>query len=217
MKEAISVEEIIDRCFADKSNLSETSEEQTIKKDAIEKEYSKFITSCIIDGPLNIKRAAEGEAAGIEFSKHTKKEKLNIVEWEPNKDCYPRFMLLGTDKGILAYMEFFVHEQDGSVPLNVSERYSICYDYKKLRQDITYIESDLDRPTFFIHVLLNKKRPGILFETEEMIKDKILNGTVNLVEYKGTEYYFSDLTEMGSLSELLETFCDLKKNNVKMY
>ena len=155
MKETITVEEIIDRCFADKSTLSEICEAQTINTDAFEKEYSNYITSCIINGPLNNRRATEGEKAGIEFSKHAKKEKLNIVEWEPNKDCYPRFMLLGTDKGILAYMEFFVHELDDSVPLNVSERYSICYEYTKLRQDITYIESDLDRPTFFIHVLLN--------------------------------------------------------------
>lgn len=40
-----------------------------------------------------------------------KKKRLNIVKWESNNVNYPKFMLLGTDKGILAYIDFFIIQQ----------------------------------------------------------------------------------------------------------
>ena len=69
-----------------------------------------------------------------------KKKRLNIVKWESNNVNYPKFMLLGTDKGILAYIDFFYHTTNISVDDATVGRVGICHLMKDLRNRLPLID-----------------------------------------------------------------------------
>ena len=74
--------------------------------------------------------------------------KMNIVRWEPTKKEYPSYMLLGPDKGILAYINFGVW---GSKDL-------MCFrhDHRELLEKLRLAVSDLDRPVFNIYQVIEE-------------------------------------------------------------
>lgn len=144
-----------------------------------------------------------------------KKKQLNIAQWEPNKEQYPKFMLLGTDKGILAYVEPFYHSSCVDADVAMIAKYGICHKMKDLKGRLALIDSDLDRPVFYVHILNYPSVKGVFFETTEMIKNNIYEESKCIDIKSSRKYYFSDLSEMGDFEELVRIFDDLKKNNVK--
>lgn len=161
---------------------------------------------------------SKNDSFGPDFSAWIKKNcKMNVTEWVPNNPLYPRFMFLGTDKGILAYIEFFYHDSKELVNDNIICKYGICHEMSGLKNRIALVDSHLDRPVFYIHFINYQNYKGIYFETTEMIKNKIFEKDFVKESIDDKEYYFSELRELGSLEELIIIFTDLKKNNVKFY
>lgn len=179
---------------------------------------NKFWIDTIENGQYSKKNEQINDSLGIPFSSWIKKKhRMNVTSWEPNNALYPRYMLLGTDKGILAYIEFFFHSSKEVVASDIATRYGICHELEGLKRRIGLVDSDLDRPVFYIHVLDYVNFKGIFFETTEMVKNNIFEKRALILNQEKMEYYFSDIREMGSLDELISIFEDLKRNNVKFY
>lgn len=122
-----------------------------------------------------------------------KKNNLKIEKWEPNKVYYPEYMLLGGDRGILAYIYFL---DEGPLMLD------------DIVNKVSRAESELDRPVFFIRKYQDLKQ--LYFETNEQIKARLLDG------YSGVNY-IPDMMTIGHYEELVSTFNHLKKNGIKFY
>lgn len=140
---------------------------------------------------------------------HVKEKcKMNIVSWEPTKKEYPSYMLLGPDKGILAYINFYTFiAQDLTI---------FRHDVGSLLARLRLAVSDLDRPVFNIYQVTEASETNIYFETYEQILDILFNNPDRIkIDDKGREYFDSQKNEMGSVDELLTIFTDLKRNNVK--
>lgn len=134
--------------------------------------------------------------------------RLNIVEWEPIKADYPAYILLGPDKGILAYINFDVASPKNNLYL--------LHKYEKLLDKLRLAVSDLDRPVFNIYQLQEANEKNIYFETYEQIIDILFHEPTRIKkDDKGDKYFYSDIKEMGCINELLNIFLDLKKNNVR--
>lgn len=122
-----------------------------------------------------------------------KKHNLKIEKWEPNKECYPEYMFLGGDRGILAYIYFV---DDDSIPVN------------DVVKKVSRAESELDRPVFFIRNYQDLSK--LYFETNEQIKNRLFEG-------KFENLYRADMDTVGDYDELVYIFKNLKKNSVKFY
>ena len=183
----------------------------------IDKE-NRFIQKVIEQAQYLPENEKNNDEVGRIISGWLKKKKgLNVVQWEPNKPDYPKFMLLGTDRGILAYIEFFYHKSDEIVSDDIVGQAGICHILNDLRKRLSLIDSDLDRPVFYVHVVDYKNQKGIFFETTEMIKNNIFEKTESIYEDFPIDLYFSKISEMGDFEELISIFENLKKNNVKFY
>lgn len=133
-----------------------------------------------------------------------KKLKLSIVSWKPSIKEYPHYILLNSDKGILAYVDFkYVFSNK-----NFSDMV-IAYDMKPLLDTIRYAYSRLDRPIFFIYILNCKDKKGIFFETNEQIKDRWFNNLYT------SSPYIPVFNEMGDLDNLIKIWNNFKKINIR--
>lgn len=109
------------------------------------------------------------------------KEKLHInaTHGDTQNKKYPDCMILGPDKGILAYFEVKYHAAPFISAINKINRY--CYegsatlDYKKIIKQLEIIDSDIERPVFYLHWIDYPCLKGIFFETSEQVKDYIYN------------------------------------------
>lgn len=181
-------------------------------------ENSSFIQDVISQADYSAENERINDQAGVIIANWLKKKKkLNVIQWEPNNINYPKFMLLGTDKGILAYIEFFYHQSNTEVDDITAGRTGICHLMNDLRRRLSLVDSDLDRPVFYVHILDYPNQKGVFFETTEMIKNNIFEKSECACNGKNGSLYFSDISEMGDFSELVCMFEDLKKNNVKFY
>lgn len=180
--------------------------------------YWSFIRKAIEQSTYSSENIKLNDAAGTSISIWLKKNKrLNIVKWVPNNNNYPKFMLLGPDKGILAYVEFFYHSTfvtDKDIPV---ECFGLCHLMTDIRKRLPLVDSDLDRPVFYVHIMDYFNLKGIFFETTEMIKNNIFENSNFICNLGSEEVYFSNINEMGDFKELICVFEDLKKNNVKFY
>lgn len=175
----------------------------------------RFLNTVCEQGEYSYEVVQMNEIVGDTFSVSVKKKyKLNILKWEPNKQKYPKYMLLGSDKGILAYIEFFYHQFKSEVEKDCCFQYGICHEFDEVVRRIQLVDSDLDRPVFYIHYVDYPEIKGIFFETTEVIKDCLLTKSNPIITRQGKRYYFSSLLEMGCFDELMEILSDLKKNNV---
>ena len=99
--------------------------------------------------------------------------------------------------------------------------------YKIVKQ-IEIVESDLDRPVFYLHWIDYPCLKGLFFETSDQVKNElfILGEEFKREEREGdfgkdgkkkgyTEKFYAKLLEMGSFEELINIFLDMKKNGVK--
>ncbi len=82
---------------------------------------------------------------------------------------------------------------------------------------ISLVDSELDRPVFYIHILDSEDHQDIYFETTEQIKDVIFSGNYDITQNEGESYLCSQINCMGTFEELMTIFMDLKKNNVRYY
>lgn len=161
------------------------------------------------------------------------KYKLNVVHGDTVNKKYPDCMLLSTDKGILAYFEVKYHGAPFILARNKIGR--DCYegsatlDLDKVVKQIEIIESDLDRPVFYLHWVDYPCLKGIFYETSEQLKEELKErgeeferrereGDFNESNKKTgyTKKFYSKLLEMGSFEELINRFLDMKKNGVTM-
>ncbi|MGU8265407.1 hypothetical protein [Clostridium perfringens] len=165
------------------------------------------------------------------------KLKIKAMHGDNSNKKYPDCMVLGTDKGILAYFEVKYHNAPFLTAINKIGRY--CYegsatlDLKKVITQIELIESDLDRPVFYLHWIDYPCLKGIFFETSEQVKENIrnINKSFERAEREGdfvntkdgkkkvgyTKKIYSNLLEMGTFEEFVDILLDMKKNGVKTY
>ena len=88
---------------------------------------------------------------------------------------------------------------------------------KDLRNRLPLIDSDLDRPVFYVHLLDFPNQKGIFFETTGMIKNNIFENSKCVSLDRSGYLYFSDLAEMGDFEELVYIFEDLKKTGKRVF
>lgn len=167
----------------------------------------------------------------IDFLKE--KYKLNATHGDVKNKKYPDCMLLSGDKGILAYFEVKYHGAPFIRAISKIGRY--CYegsatlDFDKLVKQIEIIESEINRPVFYLHWIDYPCLKGIFFETSDQLKNELfIQGNAfereertgdfdDKGEKKGyTKKFYSKLLEMGDFKELINKFIDMKNNGVVM-
>ncbi len=161
------------------------------------------------------------------------KYKLNVTHGDSSNKKYPDCMLLSGDKGILAYFEVKYHGAPFISAINKIGRY--CYegsatlDLDKLVKQIEIVESELDRPVFYLHWIDYPCLKGLFFETSDQVKNELFiqGDAFEREERTGdfddndrkigyTKKFYSKLLEMGSFEELIDIFLDMKKKGVVM-
>lgn len=166
----------------------------------------------------------------IDFLKE--KYKLNVTHGDNSNKKYPDCMLLSGDKGILAYFEVKYHGAPFISAIRKIGRY--CYegsatlDLGKLVKQIEIVESELDRPVFYLHWIDYPCLKGLFFETSDQVKNELFTQgeafereerTGDFVDDKKKGYtkkFYSKLLEMGTLEEFIALLIDMKKNGVVM-
>lgn len=68
---------------------------------------------------------------------------ISLINWEPKNKNYPEYLLLSGDKGILAYVDFYVIKL-----LDDDLSKSLERDSFTLLNQIRIADSQLDRPIF---------------------------------------------------------------------
>lgn len=122
--------------------------------------------------------------------------RMNIIRWKPTKNDYPSYMLLGPDKGILAYINFNIS--------NCQDDICFRHEYNTLLSRLRLAISDLDRPVFNIYQAEESKNKIVYFETYEQILDILLSNPNRVKKDRtGREYFCSKKIEMGYVEELL--------------
>lgn len=150
------------------------------------------------------------------FTNHLK---IKAVHGDKTNKKYPDCMILGKDKGIVAYFEVKYHCAPFISAIKKINRY--CYessatlDVKKIERQLEIIESDIERPVFYIHWIDYPCLKGIFFETSEQVKNALVNEKIfERQEREGDleknpqsvykEKIYSKLLEMGTLEEFVE-------------
>ncbi|MGG0655545.1 hypothetical protein [Rummeliibacillus pycnus] len=219
--------------------VSPEDEIKTVKQ--LKSEISELALMCKKCGPYFVKpRNKSIKALDVQLGRlledllidfFGKKLKLKAVHADNQNKSYPDCMILNTDKGILAYFEVKYHGAPFINASNVIKRW--CYegsatlDYKKITKQLELIESDLDRPTFYLHWIDYPCFKGIYFETSEQVKNYIYDNGVEFerAEREGdyiirkkvgyTEKIYSPLHTMGTFEEFVEIIRAMKKEGVK--
>lgn len=163
-------------------------------------------SDCFAQDPLL--QANDEKSPVIEFKTALKKKfKYNICEWEPANEFYPKDMLLGGDRGILAYIVVQYHQGD------IFDNRELRMSLSKTIRMVSYAESRLDRPIFYIYLLNYNNLKGLYFETDEQIKERLYHcGDCTEPE---KDIYIPNIDTMGDFINLRSIFDDLKKNNVR--
>lgn len=153
----------------------------------------------------------------IDFLKE--KLKINALHADKTNKKYPDCMILKKDRGIAAYFEVKYHSAPFISAINKINRYcyegSVTLDYKKIINQLEIIESDLERPVFYLHWIDYPCLKGIFFETSEQVKDYILTHgeEFNRQEREGDKEknpksvylgkFYSPLLQMGNFDEFI--------------
>ena len=136
----------------------------------------------------------------------------------------PDLMVLDKTRNIKAYIEVKYHNAPFMLAYKLTGREpyegSVTLDTDKVKRQIVEIESELDRPVFFVHWIDFPDLKGIFFNTHEQIKDylRIDPDQFNRKERSGdykvftkvgyTEKFYPPLHEMGDLAELVRMLKD---------
>lgn len=135
--------------------------------------------------------------------------KFNICEWVPNNKLFPKYLFLGGDRGILAYVVFRYKEG------KIFKEQDLTFNLLKIAKLVGYAESELDRPIFFINILNYIDYSGVFFETSDQIRDRIFNDKEAIDKDK--TIYKPDILLMGDFDNLKTIWNELKINNVKQF
>lgn len=150
------------------------------------------------------------------FTNHLK---IKATHGDKSNKKYPDCMILGKDKGIIAYFEVKYHCAPFISALQKISRY--CYessatlDVKKVERQIEIIESDIERPVFYIHWIDYPCLKGIFFESSEQVKNALINEKIfEREEREGDleknpqsvykEKIYSRLLDMGTIEEFVD-------------
>ena len=131
--------------------------------------------------------------------------RLNIVKWNPTSDAYPEYMLLGGDRGILAYVKYVYKEINSS-----ADEVPVLLNSDDVLRTVSSAISDLNRPVFFVYMIKSDSMMHILFETDEQIRDRWFETSFS------DDMYCPIINEAGSFENLISILLDLKKNNVHL-
>ena len=159
--------------------------------------------------------------------------KLHIKAMHADKQNkqYPDCMILCGDKQIAAYFEVKYHGAPFISAINKINRYcyegSITLDYKKIIKQLELVESDIERPVFFLHWVDFPCLKGIFFQTAEQIKQYIYDNGEQFtrkqregdLEKSPLSVYLSKfyppLLEMGSFEEFVSTIKKIIRDKCK--
>lgn len=151
---------------------------------------------------------------------------LKVAHADKTNKRYPDCMVLSSDKQIVAYFEVKYHSAPFISAINKINRYcyegSITLDYKKLVKQLEIIDSDLDRPVFYLHWVDFPCLKGVFFETSEQVKQTLYeDGGFERKERDGdldknpqSVYlykFYSHLLEMGNFDEFIKVLQKLSK------
>lgn len=160
-------------------------------------------------------------------------EELNIkaIDADKSNKSYPDCMILNSNKGILAYFEVKYHNAPFINAIHITGRYcyegSITMDFKKLIKQLEIVDSDLERPTFYLHWLDYPCLKGIFFETAHQVKETLYEsgeeydredrkGDYLLTKKIGyTKKFYSPLLQMGTFEEFISIIKDMKHNGLE--
>lgn len=157
----------------------------------------------------------------------TQKLHIKAMHADKSNKQYPDCMILCGDKQIAAYFEVKYHSAPFISAINKINRYcyegSITLDYKKIIKQLELIDSDIERPVFYLHWVDFPCLKGIFFETSEQIKQYIYESGAEFSREKRigddeknaksvylTKFY-SPLLQMGSFEEFVETIRNIIK------
>jgi len=165
--------------------------------------------------------------------------RIKAIPADKQNKSYPDCMILGQDRGILAYFDVKYHNAPFITAINKTNRY--CYegsatlDYNKIIKQLELIDSELDRPTFYLHWIDYPCLKGIFFETSEQVKDYlyksgeeferkvregdfVVNKKYNIIKKIGyTKKIYSPLLQMGTFEEFIEIIKKMRQNGVIVY
>ena len=141
----------------------------------------------------------------LQFIKKIKMENnISLINWEPKNKNYPEYLLLSGDKGILAYVDFYVIKL-----LDDDLSKSLETDSFTLLNQILIADTQLDRPIFFVYIIETKNKKHVLFETNEQIKDRWLADGLH------SPVYTPIVDEMGDLDNLISIWTSMKKSSAR--
>ncbi len=151
---------------------------------------------------------------------------LKAMHADKKDKKYPDCMILNTDKGILAYFEVKYHAAPFINAIHKIGRYcyegSVTLDLEKIIKQIEIIETDLDRPTFYLHWIDYPCLKGLFFETAEQVKQNLYEhgseferkereGDYQYTAKVGyTKKFYSPLLEMGTFEEFVDIIKKMK-------
>ena len=157
----------------------------------------------------------------------TQKIHIKAMHADKSNKQYPDCMILSGDKQIAAYFEVKYHSAPFITAIRKINRYcyegSITLDYKKIIRQLEIIESDIERPVFYLHWVDFPCLKGVFFETSEQIKQYIYETGEEFSRERREgdneknprsvylSKFYSPLLQMGSLDE----FVDLIKKIVR--
>lgn len=157
------------------------------------------------------------------FIEFLKSLKIQAMRADTKNKRLPDIMVLDKTRNISAYIEFKYHHAPFMLSWRLMNREpyegSITMDTLKLQKQIVEIESELERPVFFVHWVDFPDLKGVFFNTHEQIKQYLHDAPVQfdrkerLGDYKNenklfakvgyTEKFYPPLHEMGDLEELI--------------
>jgi hypothetical protein len=136
----------------------------------------------------------------------------------------PDIMVLDKTRNIKAYIELKYHNAPFMLAWRLLGRESyegsITLDTEKLKKQLIEIDSELERPVYFVHWVDFPDLKGIFFNTHDQIKEYLTENPVQFIrktrdgDYKEGEYklqakvgytdkFYPPLHEMGDFEELL--------------
>lgn len=150
----------------------------------------------------------------------TQKLHIKAMHADKNNKQYPDCMILCGDKQIAAYFEVKYHSAPFISAINKINRYcyegSITLDYKKIIKQLELIDSDIDRPVFYLHWVDFPCLKGVFFETSEQIKQYIYDNGEQFSRQRRAgddeknpqnvylSKFYSPLLQMGTFEEFVE-------------
>lgn len=171
---------------------------------------------------LDVQLGNQFDQAMIDF---LNSKKIIAMRADTKNKRLPDIMVLDRTRNIKAYIELKYHNAPFMLAWRLLGREpyegSITLDTEKLKKQLVEIDSELERPVYFVHWVDFPDLKGVFFNTNEQIKEYLNDNPVQFVrkerdgdlkqtEYKlqmkvgYTEKFYPPLHEMGDFEELLQ-------------